>query len=146
MIHIRLATSLDSSDLSQIFLSARRKAFGWYDPSIFNLNDFSDHTAGEIIYLAHDESSKILGFVSIWQDDGFVHHLFVAPEYQGKGIGTSLLHSLHSWLPLPYQLKCLSANSAAHDFYLKLGWKDIGSGSDPLGDYILMELAEFHPK
>lgn len=146
MIQIRLATSLDSPDLARIFLSARRSAFHWCDPSIFKSDDLSDQTAGEVIYLAQDESSEILGFVSIWQDDAFVHHLFVAPEHQGKGIGTMLLKSLHSWLPLPYRLKCLSANSAAHGFYLKSGWKDVGKGTDPLGDYSVMELGEIDPK
>jgi GNAT superfamily N-acetyltransferase len=146
MIQIRLATSLDIPDLARIFLSARRSAFHWCDPSVFKLDDFSDQTAGEVIYLAHDECSGILGFVSIWQEDAFVHHLFVAPEHQGKGIGTMLLQSLHSWLPLPYRLKCLCENSAAHGFYLKSGWKELGKGADPLGDYTVMELGELHPR
>lgn len=142
MIQIRRATVSDHSDLSRIFLSARRQAFDWCDPLSFDPDDFDKQTAGEAVHLAHDPDSRILGFISIWEQDGFIHHLYVDPECQGKGTGTLLLHSLHSWLPLPYRLKCLTANSAARDFYLKHGWKDIGTGSDPLGDYALMELTE----
>ena len=140
MIQIRRATVSDRPELSRIFLSARREAFSWCDPQSFAPDDFVDQTIGEAIYLAHDADFRILGFISIWEQDRFVHHLYVAPEWQGRGVGTSLLQSLHSWLPLPYRLKCLMANSSAYSFYLKLGWTDIETGTDPLGAYALMEL------
>ncbi|MBK1818378.1 GNAT family N-acetyltransferase [Luteolibacter yonseiensis] len=141
MIQIRRATASDHPELARIFLSVRRETFDWCDPSSFALEDFSIQTTGEVIYLAHDADERILGFISVWEADGFVHHLYVVKERQGEGIGTSLLRSLHPWLPLPYRLKCLTANSAARGFYSKHGWQDIATGSDPLGDYALMELA-----
>lgn len=142
MIQIRLATASDHPELSRIFLSARRESFVWCDPLSFHLHDFAKQTTGEKIYLADGADFGALGFISIWEPDGFVHHLYVAPEWQGCGIGTLLLQSLHAWLPLPYRLKCLLANTVAYDFYLKRGWREIETGSDPLGDYALMELTE----
>lgn len=140
MIHIRRATVADCPDLSEIFLAARRQAFTWCDPASFHAGDFMDQTIGEAIYLAHDAESRTLGFISIWEQDRFVHHLYVAPEHQGRGVGTHLLHSLHTWLPFPYRLKCLLANTAARALYDKCGWREIEIGSDPLGDYVLMEI------
>ncbi|HIE89654.1 MAG: GNAT family N-acetyltransferase [bacterium] len=30
------------------------------------------------------------GFISIWSPEKFVHHLYVDPKYQGRGVATIL--------------------------------------------------------
>ncbi len=139
VIYIRPVTEADLPGLARIFLEARIQAFHWCDPATFQLSDFAPQTEGEIIHVATDDHGAILGFISIWETDNFIHHLFIDPAHQRQGIGTELLQSLHTWLPYPHRLKCLLQNTPARAFYLRAGWKDVSSGSDALGDYAVME-------
>ncbi|RYX86446.1 GNAT family N-acetyltransferase [bacterium] len=141
MIQIRPATDADIPTLAPLFLETRIKAFPWFPPESFHLDDFVRDTAGEDVYLAHDSNLCPLGFISVWTPDSFIHHLFVSPDEQGRGIGSLLLQSLDSWLPRPYRLKCLLANRPAKAFYVRHGWKVVSTGDDPQGQYALMELA-----
>jgi GNAT superfamily N-acetyltransferase len=138
-IHIRRAEKHDHATLATIFLEARCCAYRWRDPVDLKLEDFAVQTAGEVIFLAEDEQQEILGFISVWVSDRFVHHLFVAPDHQHNGIGRCLLESLASWLPLPYRLKCNEKNLVARAFYTKNGWIEVGRGSDEHGDYLMLE-------
>lgn len=140
MIRIRRAEATDLPVLAEIFLTTRLQAFHWCDPSSFKLTDFVNQTKGEVIHLAEDaEDGGLLGFISVWLQESFVHHLYVIPGQQRIGTGTALLESLLPWLPLPYRLKCLEENHAALAFYRKHGWIEQGRGSDALGDYLVME-------
>lgn len=140
MIRLRRSEATDLSALADIFLTTRLQAFHWCDPASFRLEDFVTQTTGEIIHVAEETNGGgLLGFISVWPPDSFVHHLYVIPGHQRSGTGTALLKSLSTWLPLPYRLKCLTENHAALAFYRKHGWTDRGSGSDALGDYLLME-------
>lgn len=140
MIHIRLATPADHPALAEIFLASRRHAFPWENPQSFQLTDFAVQTEGEVIRLAEDDSTgQVLGFISVWTPERFIHHLFVDPARLGQGTGRLLLEDLSSWLPQPWQLKCKTANRPAYGFYLHLGWRELSRADDPTGEYALME-------
>lgn len=136
---IRAAKEGDYPALAKIFLEARRDAFIWANASAHALHDFEEQTAGEMIHLAEDEHAEILGFISVWEAENFVHHLFVSPRHQRKGVGTALLDDLSSRRGGPFTLKCVAANGAALSFYRALGWRGIGSGTSDEGHYILLE-------
>ncbi|MES2706200.1 MAG: GNAT family N-acetyltransferase [Verrucomicrobiota bacterium] len=136
---VRPATPEDHPALAEIFLSSRRHAFPWCDPASFVLNDFAAQTEGEIIQLAEEEDGTPLGFISVWEPEAFIHHLFVDPRHLGRGIGGRLVDSLHAWLPLPWRLKCKTANLPALGFYLRRGWRELSRVEDVSGQYALME-------
>lgn len=142
MVKIRRAETSDTSQLETFFLVTRRCTFRWENPDKFKLEDFKQSTSGETIFVAEDEYATIVGFVSVWELDAipFIHHLFVAPNHQRKGIGELLMESLLTWLPPPYRLKCVSKNSEALAFYRKHGWIEVGQGSGEDGEYLLLEL------
>ena len=142
MIKIRKAETSDTPQLETLFLVTRQRTFHWENPDKFKLEDFKQSTSGETIFVAEDEGSTIVGFVSVWEQDAvpFVHHLFVAPNHQRKGIGELLMESLLTWLPLPYHLKCVSKNREALAFYRKHGWVEVGQGIGEDGEYLLLEL------
>lgn len=143
MIKIRKANESDTGQLEELFLITRRQTFHWKSPDRFKLEDFKQSTAGETILIAEDENSAIVGFISVWEQDAapFIHHLFVAPNHQRKGIGQLLLRSLMTQLPLPYRLKCVTQNKSALAFYQSQGWIEIGRGVGEDGDYVLLELS-----
>ncbi len=138
-INIRRAVAGDGVALAHIFMESRIEAFSWQNPARFRPEDFEKETAGETVFVAENGSGKILGFISVWEPERFIHHLFIAPDQQRRGIGKRLLESLSSWLPLPYRLKCKVKNEAACSFYRKNGWVETGRGTDEHGEYLVLE-------
>lgn len=136
---IRRSTGDDLESLENLFLSTRLKTFHWCDPSLFKTTDFSIQTEGEIVHVAEIKGGRIVGFISVWEPDNFVHHLYVDEAFQRQGIGSALLDSIRAWLPFPHRLKCLEKNQPAIDFYQSEGWTILEQGSDALGSYFLME-------
>ncbi|MEH0373980.1 GNAT family N-acetyltransferase [Vibrio mimicus] len=80
---------------------------------------------------------NIAGFIPIWEPDNFVHHLYVATEYQGQGIGTILLNGAKAKYG-NLSLKCMVQNQKALNFYLLQGFEIVSKVDDELGGYYYM--------
>ncbi len=125
--------------MARIFLESRLEAFYWLNPARFRLGDFEKETEGEIVFVAEDGSGNLLGFISVWEPERFVHHLYIAPGQQRQSVGRRLLERLSLWLPLPYRLKCKVKNEPACAFYRKNGWVETGRDTDEQGEYLVLE-------
>ncbi|SIO38099.1 GNAT family N-acetyltransferase [Salinivibrio sp. ES.052] len=126
--------------LSELYLSTRISTFSWLDRSDYRLSDFERDTDGERVLVAFF-GEQIVGFIAIWEPDNFIHHLYVSSEYQNKNIGTQLLAVAKS-LCGRLSLKCMVKNEKAVGFYESHGFLRINRGTDSLGDYYLMALAQ----
>ena len=104
-------------------------------------------TDGETVFVAENVNGNIIGFISVWEKDKypFIHHLFIALDYQRQGIGTLLIKSLFAWLPRPYRLKCVLKNQNAVAFYRKNNWLEVDRGIGEDGEYLLLELPANQP-
>jgi GNAT superfamily N-acetyltransferase len=83
---------------------------------------------------------QIVGFLSVWAPERFVHHLYVAPSHQGRGIGRMLIEACAELYGLPLSLECELANRGARRFYERLGWVGGEVGSGPDGEWQRMWL------
>ena len=101
--------------------------------------DFETVTEGEKIFAAYIEN-QIVGFVTFWEPDQFIHILFVDPKFRSRHVGTQLIQTLSSHYGYPLSLKCLSSNTNALQFYLHTGWKSKETGTSDDGEYYLMQL------
>ena len=126
-------------DLQRIFLEVRQKTFYWLDTQNYNLTDFDSETEGEFILVAvfNDE---VVGFISLWLPDNFIHHFYIDEIYQHHKIGTKLLKEAIQIMNTPIKLKCLEKNIIAIDFYKKKGFIPIDKGVSNHGEYILFAL------
>ncbi|MBO9616947.1 MAG: GNAT family N-acetyltransferase [Dyadobacter sp.] len=123
--------------LREIYLEGRRHAFPWMPADSYGLGDFDLAVEGEKILVAlHDQ--VVVGFVSWWEPDNFVHCLYVDPAFHGRGIGTRLLSECLDRIGRPAQLKCVAANNAAVQFYLQQKWTVASQGNCDEGTYLLM--------
>lgn len=75
----------------------------------------------------------MVGFISIWEPDSFIHHHYVLPKCQSMGIGKMLHDTGVKMLTNPVKLKCLKGKERALDFYMNQGWVVIEDGLDDLG-------------
>ena len=94
----------------------------------------------EEIYIALI-GDQIIAFISIYPPQSFVHHLYVLPDFQRRGIGRALIMHIRNIFDSPLSLKCEKSNKPAIKFYEEMGWKLFNKGSEIDGtEYILLTL------
>ena len=134
-VTIRNYQPSDHDALAGIYLQSRIQTFYWLDTTAYSLADFDADTLGETIIVALFGHEPV-GFLSVWEPDSFIHHLYIHPRYVGKGIGKALLNMAASLFDVPLKLKCLKQNEHALVFYKSQGWMIIGQGEDENGVYL----------
>lgn len=139
MIIITNIRERDIDAAKNLFLQSRLSTFTWSDVSKFELSDFEVQTKDEVIYVALSDD-QVIGFVSVWAIDNFVHHLYVDERYYNQKVGTLLLKTVIDQFGLPIRLKCDENNSKAILFYTKRGFLAIDRGESETGKYLLFEL------
>ncbi|WP_323122293.1 GNAT family N-acetyltransferase [Burkholderia alba] len=137
-ISVRRARAGDIPALRALYLSARRETFVWQPAAAFQLADFDMQTRDEWQWIA-EHDGELAGFISLWEPDRFIHHLYVDRSRHRRGVGGALLRALPDWPATRYRLKCLCANGAALAFYRACGFAEIGAGTADDGDYLLLE-------
>lgn len=139
-LKIRSAQPADVATLRQLFLETRRATFVWLNSESLQLGDFDTATQDEPILVATN-GDKIVGFVSWWPPENFVHNLFVEPAHQQQGIGEQLLTACLKEIGRPATLKCMDKNVRALGFYERLGWQIAGEGKNDDGAYFVLRLS-----
>ena len=137
MHSIRRATLSDADALQALYVDVVSNAT-WLPQSTRSTLSFARDTEGESVYVCCNQDAEIVGFISVYEPECFVHHLYVTQSHQGAGVGTALLKSLEVWLPLPWRLKCLERNDRAMSFYRARGWAEESRAQCPDGPYVLL--------
>ena len=131
---IRPATPSDAEEIARIHRSARSAAMPWL-PDLHSPEEdlrYFVHNVlpGQAVSVAEFDSTAA-GFIAV--NDGWIHHLYVAPAYWRRGIGTRLIqHAISHASSL--RLWTFQNNRAARKFYGKFGFEEVeftdGSGND----------------
>lgn len=129
----------DRTALQELFLKVRKETFVWKDQTKFDLKDFDKETHGEYIVIVSSEN-KPIGFISVWMQNKFIHHLYIDKAFQKQGIGKSLLQTIINKIRFPLRLKCLEKNTEAVSFYQKIGFIEKEKGATGNDSFILFEL------
>lgn len=113
-----------------------------YAPRKIDAEMFAKETAEEVQFAAVDDAGRVLGFVSLYEPDSFVHHLFVDPELHGRGVGRALLAHAVAQAGGRATLKCQTRNERALGFYRGLGWTEVAAGVSDIGEWVAMRSPE----
>ena len=141
MFYVRPFAEKDRAILEVIYRDCRSEAT-WLLPGAKEQSNFSRDTEGETLLVAVGSNDEPAGFVSVWEPDSFIHHLYVRSSVRARGVGQLLLKSLNGRIPKPWRLKCLRANSEAFGFYLSKGWMEVSSGLSEDGPFAMLEKHE----
>ena len=109
-----------------------------YAPRVIDKAVLATETEAETLFIAEDEASEIAGFVSLYEPQDFIHHLFVDPRFQGRGIGGALLDHAVAFAGGAATLKCQLRNEAALAFYKNRGWTEVTAGTGEFGEWIAL--------
>jgi len=130
MISIREYLNSDLESLIDVYHRARQ-AESCFAKGELSRRKFASLVKGEMIFV-YEQQELISGFISIYPSARFIHHLYILPEYQNRGIGTKLIDHCVNIFGLPLSLKSLAANERACLYYESNNWinEDIGHGVD----------------
>lgn len=114
-------------ECAALYVSVGRSAFSWRGPQSFCAEDFLAFAAEEDVFVA-EAAGEIVGVLTLYQPESFVHALYVSHAAQGQGIGRALLALAASSTCGNLTLKCDLANRRALQFYDRLGLERMGGG------------------
>ena len=86
-ISVRPYNARDQVVCAWLFESVQREIFPNDNPGKFARDRFHNDTRGEEIWVA-EAGGQVIGFVTLWRPDPFVHFLLVHPDWRGNGAGT----------------------------------------------------------
>jgi GNAT superfamily N-acetyltransferase len=138
-LSVRAFEPADRGACERIFQAMQGLVFAEYSHSANEPEDFETVTAGEELWVAEGAGRAIIGFVSIWRPARFIHHLYVDPAWQRRGVGRALLSRAIAVCQGgggKAELKCGEANRAAQSFYIAAGLRPVGWGWAPSGPWI----------
>ncbi len=117
---IRPYQSSDQEALSVIYLQGRQQFQTDQLDTSCKYSDFERDICGEEVWVLTDKND-VLGFLSLWQPKGFIHHLYIANRHQSVGLGSRLIEFAKKRYGA-LSLKCRSDNYRAISFYIKHGF------------------------
>lgn len=147
-IIFRKAEKKDSEEISEIFLTSRKK-FLSYAPLAHTdeevrlwIRQTLVPSGGVTVAVA---KGTIAGFLAVSHhgSHGWVDHLYLAPSATGSGLGTALLELAKTQLPHPIRLWTFQENEGSRRFYRRHGFREIeftdGSNNEEKTADVLME-------
>ena len=73
----------------------------WLPAGIKADANFACASQGEAVFVCYGPEDRLVGLPSVYVPECFIQHVYVDPEFERQGVGTALLFSLQTWLPLP---------------------------------------------
>jgi putative acetyltransferase len=126
---IRRATSEDAEAVVRIFRESRAEAMPWlpvlHTPEE-DLGWFRSLLAGEA--WVFEEAGVPLGYAAL--RDGELHDLYVAPDNQGRGVGSALFSHVQAHCPGGFRFWVFRDNTRARRFYDARGCVVVDASDD----------------
>ena len=140
-MNIRSASPDDVTDLFRVRTSVRENHLSEEELSDLGITHDSVSgllRSGEAHAWCAEVDGAVVGFSMARQPERDIFALFVLPQFEGCGVGTSLLDAAVDWLlasgPKPIHLNT-ERTTKAFRFYINRGWRETGSLED--GDPVL---------
>ncbi len=97
---------------------------------------FEIEIAGEEKVYVAEVGGRIAGFLAVKDrggGQGYLHEIFVAPEFQRRGIGSTLMGLAKELAPAGLRLHTLQRNTQAAAFYERHGFTVVSTGIGRVG-------------
>jgi GNAT superfamily N-acetyltransferase len=127
---IRIARSAwEIADAAALYERSGTAAFTWRPHGYFQADDFKRFAEEEDVFLAL-AGEALVGILSLFRSDNFVHCLYVDPDAQGLGVGRALVAHVRRETGKPLTLKLDTPNVKAIAFYEATGWRRMTGPED----------------
>ena len=114
---------------------------GLEDPSNFLLAKLCARIPMEVekgrsLFVA-DDSGRLAAMLALHLPNRYLDQLFVAPEYQGRSLGRSLLAFSRQLLPDEIELRCVRENDKAWRWYEREGFVHEQDAVEPVTGFVM---------
>ncbi len=113
----------DAQAIADLHRDSRREAMPWL-PVLHSREETIAYFAGDVLtreeVLVAEINGAVAGFIALERDH--IDHLYVAPAYQGIGIGDALLSAAKRMRPGGLTLRTFQRNANARRFYEARGF------------------------
>jgi GNAT superfamily N-acetyltransferase len=141
---LRRARPSDATAVATLHLAARRRAMP-YLPELRSDDEVRVWTRETLLPKAEVWIAEIagepVGYLALVDD--ILDHLYVAPDHQGRGVGSMLLAKAKALRPAGLQLYAFQRNRRARDFYEARGFAPVrfsdGGGNEEREPDVLYE-------
>ena len=121
-MRLRLADASDADALATLFTASR--ALLTFLPALHSAAEDRRFIGEQVltalrVTVAEDGEGSLLGFIA--EDEGWIEHLYLAPDARRMGIGTSLLNAA-KLRQTQLDLWCFAENFPARAFYERHGF------------------------
>jgi GNAT superfamily N-acetyltransferase len=125
VIEVRRATLDESDTVADVYLRSRHASVPAIPPSVHDDDDVHHHFATVVlpeheVWVAEDADAGIVGLLVL--HDGWVDHLYLAPDRTGQGLGSRLLELAKERRPEGLELWAFQSNLGARRFYERHGF------------------------
>jgi GNAT superfamily N-acetyltransferase len=137
---IRAARPDEYDEIARVWMESWVSA-GLEDASNFLLANLRARVPREVekgwsLYVA-DDGGRIAAMLALHLPDRYLDQLFVAPDYQGKGLGRQLLAFTHEQLPDEIWLRCVRENDKAWRWYEREGFAFEKEAVEPMTGFTM---------
>jgi ribosomal protein S18 acetylase RimI-like enzyme len=84
-----------------------------------------------------DDDGRIAAMLALHLPDRYLDQLFVAPNYQGQGLGRRLLAFTRQYLPDEIELRCIRENDRAWRWYEREGFMFEKEAIEPMTGFTM---------
>ncbi len=121
----------ETADAAALYVRSGSAAFTWRPAEHFQAADFLRFAEEEEVWLAF-MGDALVGILSLFRPENFVHCLYIDPDAQGLGVGKALVARVRKAVGAPLTLKLDVPNRRAVAFYEATGWERM-TGLDDQG-------------
>jgi GNAT superfamily N-acetyltransferase len=132
---LRKALNDDALKVAEVYIRTRRAAIPFIPPYVHTDDDVREWISSIVIpiqdtWVAETEDREIVAMMSL--KNGWIDQLYVNPEWNGQGIGTSMIKLAKERYPNGLQLWTFESNIGARRFYERHGFLEVErtDGSD----------------
>jgi GNAT superfamily N-acetyltransferase len=123
--------AVEIAEAAALYQRSGTASFTWRRAGYFQANDFKRFAEEEEVWLALT-GNALVGILSLFRPDNFIHCLYVDPDAQRLGIGRALVAHVRKETTGPLTLKLDTPNLNAIAFYEATGWVRL-TGPDDFG-------------
>jgi len=122
-------TAWEIAEAAALYQRSGTAAFTWRPPGYFQAADFKRFAEEEDVFMAL-AGDALVGILSLFRADNFVHCLYVDPDAQRLGVGRALVAHVRRETGKPLTLKLDTPNFKAIAFYERTGWTRMAGPED----------------